>query len=190
MGQDLELRTASGRYEYRISRSDWSLIQALRAKLPSEIESLFEVPSLGEEVRVGAETLRRAVARLQSFLEEHPEEVPWTFQYKLARPLFPGLPAPGFAAAGMSGIQLPGEPNKYYYLRAGVGECFLEEVLSEPDASPVRRDLRTEKQLETSNLGTIHLRRTKSKSELRAAIRDIGKFLARISEPDVIKSVS
>ena len=191
MGQDLTYRCDDAVYEYRISHADWELIQSLRGHLPDEIEALFVVPSVGGPVRVPTPTLRSALDAVMAFIAGNKDVLPYTYQFKVETPPDPRM-TPGFGTGGMSGIRLPGDADRSYTLRAGLNECRLEKLAVDPDGRPyyeLERDLRGERELPTSNLGKIAIRRTRAKADLVRALPKIQQFLRGINSPDVSKCV-
>jgi hypothetical protein len=191
MGQDLTYQSDDARYECRISRADSELIESLRGHLPIEIEALFLVPSLGEPVRVSTSILRSAVDAVIAFIAGNKDVLPYTYQFKAETPPDPRM-TPGFSTGGMSGIRLPGDNDRSYTIRAGLNECRLEKLAVGPDGRPdyeLERDLRGERELLTSNLGRIAIRRTRAKADLVKALPQIQRFLRSISTADVTKCV-
>jgi hypothetical protein len=100
---------------------------------------------------------------------------------------------PGFGTGGMSGIRLSCDTDGAYSIRAGLNECRLDKLAVGPDGRPyyeLERDLRGERELLTSNLGRIAIRRTRAKADLVKALPQIQRFLGSISSPDVSKCVA
>ena len=191
MGQDLTYQADDAIYEYRISRADWHLIQALREHLPEEVEALFIVPAMGEPLHVATTVLRSAADTVLAFVTRSRDVLPYTYQFKLEFPSDPRM-TPGFSTGGMSGMRLPGDSEHYYAIRAGLNECRLEKWGIGPDGRGCKideRDLRGEREFLSANMGNITIRRTRAKADLVKALSEIQRFLQRVSSLEVVKSV-
>jgi hypothetical protein len=192
MGQDLTYQAGNDKYEYRISRADWELTQSLREYLPDEVDALFTVAELGDEVSVSTSVLRTAVEKVLVFLAENKKVLPYTYQFKLEIPPDPRM-GTGFGTGGMSGIRMTGDEEHYYYIKAGLNICRLEKLGIGPDGRGIvveKRDIRDEKELSTSNLGRIQIRRTRAKADLVKELPEIQRFLQQVTSAEVIKSVN
>jgi hypothetical protein len=192
LGQDLSYQAGDDVYEYRISRSDWHLTQALREHLAAEVDLMFGVPALGDEVRVPSDALRLAADRVAAFVSENRGLLPYTYQFKVERPGDPNI-TPGFTTGGMSGIRLPNDADNRYWIRAGLNECRLKQIPINGSSRSLSwdeaRDLRGERQLLTENLGLITIRRTRAKTDLLKALAEMQSFLKKITVLEVTKSI-
>jgi hypothetical protein len=196
MGLDLIYKAGERDFSIRFSMADWQTIEALKQHLPAAVSACFEVEALGEPVRVPLAALRQSTDEIDAFLAEHPEMLPYTYQFKAEymqvgdqRLSFGG----GFDTGGMSGFQLPGDGNHWYTIWAGLNELRLEKMAKMPDGSGKvveRRDLRGEKELMTSNSGRVEFRKRRAKTSLRQGLRQIRSFLADRTESEIIKIVS
>ena len=192
MGQDITYEAGEAVYEYRLSRADWQLIESLREHLPNEMDALFSVASLGDVVRIHTATMLSAADSVTAFVESNKDALPYTYQFKEEIPPDPQM-TPGFSTGGMSGIRLPGDTEHYFCIWAGLNECRLEKSAIGSDGRGFKvdeQDLRGQKELLTTNMGKITIRRTRAKTELIKELAKIQRFLHDVSAPEVTKCVS
>ena len=190
MSQDLTYHAGDATYAHRASRSDWQLITFLREHLPDEIGALFDVPALGESVRVAADTLAAAADAVLALVADRRDLLPYTYQFKEEVAADPGA-RPGFGTGGVSGIRLPGDDG-YYSIRAGLNECRLRRIAIGPDGRGYtvdERDLRGERELLTANMGRIVIRRTRAKTDLVRALGEMARFFRTVGSAEVAKRV-
>jgi hypothetical protein len=192
VGLDLTYRTEGASFGHRFSHADWAAIEALRAHLPADVAVCFDTPDFGAPVRIKTVALKQSTLALDRFLGDNAQLLPATYQFKLERFPVPGVPAGDFDTGGISGLQLPGDPDHFYRLSAGLNECVLKKMGCGSDGRGViveERDLRGCTELPTENAGIIQIRRRAAKTTLRRALRDIAAFAERVSSPELTKIV-
>jgi hypothetical protein len=193
MGLDLTYKAGDQHFRIRFSMADWQTIEQLEQHLPAAVSACFNVQQFGEPVLVPLVTLRESLAQIDSFLAEHPELLPYTYQFKSEYMQMGDkriVVFDRFDTGGQSGFQLPGDADHWYAIWAGLNELRLEKMAVMPDGTGKvveQRDLRGEKELMTSNSGRVQFRKRRAKTSLRRGLRDIREFLAGVNEPEITK---
>ncbi len=192
MGLDLNYAADGADFTHRFSHTDWDTIEALRPHLPTEVHICFDVPELGEPVRVKSISLKDSALAIDRFLADNAQMLPATYQYKLERFLVPGWPAGGFDTGGISGLRLPNDPDHFYSLWGGLNKLLLKKMAVGSDGKGViveERDLRNETELLTENAGRVQFRRRAAKTTLRRALREIAAFADSVISVELTKIV-
>lgn len=192
MGLDFTYDADGAGFTHRFSHADWDTIEALRAHLPEQVGICFDVPELGESVRIKTAALKQSAVEIDHFLADNAQILPATYQFKLERFPVPGVPAGGFDTGGISGLRLPNDPDHYYGIRAGLNKLQLRKMAVGPDGKGViveERDMRNETELLTESAGKVQFRRRAAKTTLRRALRDIAAFADRVVSEEVTKVV-
>ncbi len=194
MGIDWKYRLGQREFEFKLVEREWNVAQKLRAHLSREVETLLDVPELGDEVATTVGELRNAAEVMLEFLEEHPDVLPRTYEYKYEHlradtKLPPHVKfTPKFKSGEQTGFQLPGEPNAYYGIRAGMDECTLYRV-GRCDGGVVERDLRGVSEIQTSSHGMLTIRSRPTRTVIRSFLkRVIAFFKDEADETGVIKT--
>lgn len=148
---------------------------------------------MGTPVVINADALRKAVLELASFLDQHSDMLPRTYEHKVER--IDGVENMhfGFSTGGMSGIRLPGDSEHVYVIHSGLNKCTLQKIGINNEGRGYiieTRDVRKVKKIETANMGMLSIRSRRAKSELRRALKDIVEFLDRTSGDTVEKVVT
>jgi hypothetical protein len=193
MGLDLTYKAGDHDFSIRFAMADWETIEQLKQHLPAAASACFDVREFGEPVVVPLATLRESVDQIDLLLAEHPELLPYTYQFKSEYMQMGDkrivLDAP-FDTGGQSGFRLPGDEDHWCIIFAGLNELRLEKMAALPDGTfkvVEQRDLRGEKDLMTSNAGRVQFRKRRAKTSLRKGLRGIREFLASVNEPEVTK---
>lgn len=161
MGHDLTYKAGDRDFSIRFSNADWQTIEQLKQHLPAAVSACFDVQEFGEPVLVPLATLRESVDQIDSLLAEHPQLLPYTYQFKSEYMQMGDkriVLDDRFETGGQSGFQLPGDEDHWYSIWAGLNELRLEKMARMPDGTGKvveRRDLRGEKELMTSNSGLV-----------------------------------
>jgi hypothetical protein len=77
-------------------------------------------------------------------------------------------------------------------IKAGLDECRLEKTTRQPDGTVPyveHRDLRNEQEIQTSNVGTVKIRKRRAKTSLRRGLAAIRSFLANLPEGAVVTKI-
>jgi hypothetical protein len=192
MGLDLRYDADGATFTHRFSHADWDTIEALRTHLPEQVAVCFNVPELGEPVRIKAAALKQSAMDIDRFLASNAQLLPATFEFRLERFPVPGVPARGFETGGISGLRLPNDPDHFYWIEAGLNELSLKKMAVGPDGKGViveERDLRNEKELITEDAGKVQFRRRAAKTTLRRALREIAAFADRVASEELTKVI-
>jgi hypothetical protein len=192
MGLDLKYDAGGATFTHRFSHADWDAIEALRAHLPEQVRVCFDVPELGEPVRVKTAVLKHAASDIDHFLADNAELLPATYEFKLERFPVPGVSAGEFGTGGISGLRLPNDPDHFYWIQAGLNELRLKKMAVGPDGKGVivdDRDMRNETELLTESAGKVQFRRRAAKTTLRLAVQEIAAFANRVLSDELTKAV-
>src|SRR5687767_5071866 len=109
MGLDLSYDAEGATFTHRFSHADWDTIEALRTHLAEQVAVCFNVPELGESVRIKTAALKQSALEIDRFLADNAQLLPATYQFKLERFPVPGVLAGGFDTGGISGLRLPND---------------------------------------------------------------------------------
>jgi hypothetical protein len=82
MGLDLTYRGGERAFQIRFSMADWETIGLLQQHVPEAFEACRGVPDAGEPVQVSLAALHDGVDRVDRFLVEHPELLPYTYELR------------------------------------------------------------------------------------------------------------
>jgi hypothetical protein len=193
MGLDLVYKCGNLDLPTRFSMADWRTIDQLRSHLPDAIATLVDVPALGEEATVPLGALRDAAERVDDLLRDRPELLPHTYQFRCENFVVAGQPIEStFSTGGFSGFHLPGDDENWYGIKARLDECRLDKMARQPDGTVrvvEQRDLRDERELETSDCGPIKIRKRRAKSSLRSGLAEIREYLKSLPEGAEITKV-
>jgi hypothetical protein len=192
MGLDLTYEADKATFTHRFTQADWAAIEALRAHLPQEIDTCFDVVEFGAPIRIRRLALRDAASTIDRFLADSSHLLPATYQFKLERFQVPGVPVGGFSTGGMAGLRLPNDPDHFYSIHAGLNELVLRKMAVGADGKGViveERDMRNESELITESAGKIQFRRRVAKSTLRRVLREIAAFAEAVVSEEVTKTV-
>ena len=183
MGMDLTFSVATRSFSRRISRADWELLNTLRAFAPSEVALLCDVPDLGATVEVVGADLLRACEILLRVMEANAKVMPHTYQFSRE----PHIKM--FSTGGTSGLRFPGDHKYFYFLHAGFNECILQRwgVKRGLGVMLETRDIRDLSELVTSNMGTIRIRKTRAKTDLKRMLVELKAFLSVLDVPMITK---
>jgi hypothetical protein len=193
MGLDLIYKAGGRDFSIRFSRADWQTISQLKKHLSAEVSACFDAEEFGEPVLVPLATLRESVDQIDTFLAEHPELLPFMYQFKSEYMQIGDrriVRDDRFGTGGQSGFRLPGDEDHFYCIWAGLNELRLEKMALAPNGTGKvveERDLRGEKELMTSNSGRVQFRKRRAKTSLRKALQEIREFLAELTDPKVTK---
>ena len=192
MGLDLTYESEEAKFTHRFSHADWATIDALRAHLPNEVAVCFDIPELGESVRISKLALKHAAYAIDSFLADNAQMLPATYQFKLERLPGPGSSADHFTTGGTSGLRLPNDPDHVYWIHAGLNELLLGKMAIGADGKGSvveERDMRNETELMTESAGKVQFRRRAAKTTLRRALKHIAAFADKVVSEELTKMV-
>ncbi len=193
MGLDLIYKCDDRSLVIRFSTADWQTIDQLKSHLPDAIATIADESDLGQEATVPLSALRDAIDRIESLLRDRPELLPYTYEFKCESFVVNGQRIEtNFSTGGMSGLRLPGDEENWYSIQAGLDECRLDKMALQSDGTVrvvEQRDLRDEREVQTSNLGPIRIRKRRTKSSLRRGFAEIREFLADLQEGAAIMRV-
>ncbi|MCC6580269.1 MAG: hypothetical protein IT440_07485 [Phycisphaeraceae bacterium] len=192
MGLDLTYDADGATFTHRFSHADWYMIEALRAHLPEQVGICFDVPELGELVRIKTAALKQSALEIDRFLAGNAQILPATYQFKLERFPVPGVPAGGFVIGGISGLHLPNDPDHVYCIDAGLNELRLKKMAVGAVGKGVivdDRDMRNETELVTESAGKVQFRRRAAKTTLRRALREIAAYADCVASDELTKVV-
>lgn len=186
MGINLIITAGKRSFSRRISRADWELLSTLRSLSPDEIALLVDVPDLDTTVHVPRIELLKACEQVLAVIRENAHVIPYTYQY--SRGATPTL----YSTGGTSGIRFPGDERYFYHIQAGFNECKLERwrVKSNLGVHVETRDIRDLTELFTSNMGTIRIRRSRARTDVKRMVSDLSGFLSEQKSREVVKCVS
>jgi hypothetical protein len=193
MALDLTYKTNGKVFCIRFSMADWETIEQVKNHLPDAVSACFGVRAFGESVAIPLETLRASVEQIDALLGQHPELLPYTYQFK-SEFMEVGeqrvVLGDRFDTGGQSGFRLPGDEDHWYAIWAGLNKLRLDKMARQQDGSGKTiesRDLRGEKELVTANAGRVQFRRRRAKTSLRKGLQEMRAFLADVIGPDVTK---
>jgi hypothetical protein len=193
MALDLTYKANGKVFCIRFSMADWETIEQIKSHLPNAVSACFGVRAFGESVTIPLETLRASVEQIDALLGQHPELLPYTYQFKFEcmeggeQPV--GL-SDRFDTGGQSGFRLPGDEDHWYAIWAGLNKLRLDKMGRQPDGSGKTiesRDLRGEKELITADAGRFQFRKRRAKTSLRKGLQEMRAFLVGVTGPDVMK---
>jgi hypothetical protein len=183
MGMDLTFRAGKRSFSRRISRADWELLKTLRTFASSEVALLCDVPDMDTTLYVVRAELLTACAHLLRVIQENTKSLPHTYQFSRE----PHIKM--FSTGGKSGLQFPGDDKYFYSVQAGFNECTLERwgVKRGLGVMLETRDIRDLSELVTSNMGTIRIRKTRAKTDVKRMLVDLVVFLNELDAQEITK---
>ncbi len=198
MGIDLILRCDDRDFCTRPSMAEWDIMARLREFIPDPVDVLVggAETEMGVDEDVPVVEFLEAIDRVDGFLADQSHLLPATYVFKSEYMLLKGNRFPlhdEFDTGGMSGIELPNDPEHRYAIWAGVEECQLTKVAIDSDGRGrivERRDLRNEKELETKTCGLIQIRKRNDHAGLRRLLAELREFLEPSSGEMVTRTIS
>lgn len=185
MGIDLIYQCGESKLNVRLTQADWETLFNLREIVPEAVGVLTDVPEPGAAVKVKLETLREAVVEVEGQLEEHADALSYVYEFGNEK---------GFIKSWMmSGIRMPGDEDHFYGIQVGLNECELLKIASDttiPNRCTERLDIRHLQELETTNMGTLKIRKRRAASRLKAELQSIKAYLASVDDKYVEKTLS
>lgn len=178
-----EYRVGEKKHPVRLAMADFDLIQdALMPVLSQEISKIIDTPDHGVEAQIGIKEVLEAIDKVVEWVRANPDKMPYTYQTKLVGWELDGHKMDDqFSTGGYGGLQLPGDEKYYYGVSAGCNECKMTKHnpgIKPPANSVVEEiDIRDRKTIETSNMGTLHIRKRKARSKLVAELLRLRGFL-------------
>ncbi len=190
MGQDLTIKAGNKSFSFRVSRSDWDTLRALRKLLPLEVELLLDMPDGADSETIKRSEMKAAALQIQSTMRSNKDLLPYTYQFSRefdSNPLQTGK----FSTGGQSGIQLVGDTDHYYSLWAGFDKLLLKKSAVQPNGQGVlvdTKDLRGTAELLSSNMGKISIRKSRTRTDVTKLLKDLIAFLETVDATIVLKS--